>query len=313
MKKILVLLFIVIFLVNICSCSQNGESKNNKKTSSINNTEKDTIISHDKEINGYKYAEFNKYNSKASINGLKGDKVFVDGKMTDINSKDVSDSGYEGGEYEVYYGELTASDGVWNILLTSADKYDFIDIMDKFYYKTGVVYGEYLGYSDVLKSPMILLHKYEVDGKIVFDNTKDDSNNEDDNDNNSDVDSYVDNGDTTDEITKIYSDKKFTIYFEGLKPESIYSSNTDVVFLVENHTKEQITFYADTIVINGFSYNDIIMADEVAQKSKGRIRGTIEEELDLDNVRTISANLTYSKSNDLGNGGTIKIKEKTIK
>ena len=47
-------------------------------------------------------------------------------------------------------------------------------------------------------------------------------------------------------------------------------SERGVEFIVENKTDYVLTIQADTVSINGYSTNDIIMSDDIAPKSKGK-------------------------------------------
>lgn len=63
---------------------------------------------------------------------------------------------------------------------------------------------------------------------------------------------------------KVYEDPRVIISFSGV-------DSRGVNFEVENLTDKTITVQADSISINGYSTNDIIMSDDVAPKSIGKV------------------------------------------
>lgn len=71
-------------------------------------------------------------------------------------------------------------------------------------------------------------------------------------------------GGTVENNTVLYEDSNIKIYFSEI-------TDRGVVFLVENMTDLNLTIQADTVSVNGFSTNDIIMSDDVAPQSKGKV------------------------------------------
>ena len=66
------------------------------------------------------------------------------------------------------------------------------------------------------------------------------------------------------EPVKVYEDENVIIYFDSL-------SANGVVFKVENLTDVNITIQADSISVNKESINDIMMSDDVAPQSIGKV------------------------------------------
>ena len=66
------------------------------------------------------------------------------------------------------------------------------------------------------------------------------------------------------EPVKVYEDENVIIYFDSLSSEG-------VVFTVENLTDVNITIQADSISVNKVSINDIMMSDDVAPQSIGKV------------------------------------------
>jgi len=85
---------------------------------------------------------------------------------------------------------------------------------------------------------------------------------------------------------QIYSDSRVTISFKEFLP------NEGVKLLVENKTNATITIQADSIAINGFSSNDIMMSDDISPKSKGYALVATNELSDAGEAKTLSGGLS---------------------
>lgn len=81
----------------------------------------------------------------------------------------------------------------------------------------------------------------------------------------------------------LYEDEKVSIYYVSV-------DNSGVHFQVQNHTDVNITIQADSISLNGFSANDIIMSDDVAPRSLGEIVAKCDINIS-DSVETVSGQL----------------------
>lgn len=84
--------------------------------------------------------------------------------------------------------------------------------------------------------------------------------------------------------TVVYKDDKVVISFKEVSAEG-------VKFLMENKTDKELTVQADSIAVNGFSSNDIMMSDAVAPKSKGYIMVQTSELADAGTPETVSGKL----------------------
>lgn len=74
--------------------------------------------------------------------------------------------------------------------------------------------------------------------------------------------------------TLVYSNSKINIYFHDVTTEY---DETYVNFKVKNKSSKKLDFQADTITLDGISYNDIIMSDPVAPQSTGIISAQVEK------------------------------------
>jgi hypothetical protein len=74
--------------------------------------------------------------------------------------------------------------------------------------------------------------------------------------------------------TLVYSNSKINIYFQDVTTEY---DETYVNFKVKNKSSKKLDFQADTITLDGISYNDIVMSDPVAPQSTGIISAQVEK------------------------------------
>ncbi|MDH2881676.1 hypothetical protein [Bacillus cytotoxicus] len=86
------------------------------------------------------------------------------------------------------------------------------------------------------------------------------------------------------EPTQVFEDERVKISFVKL-------DTSGVKFLVENKTNINITIQADSISINGFSSNNIMMSDNVAPNSKGFVVARTSELNDVGSPEKVSGSL----------------------
>lgn len=84
--------------------------------------------------------------------------------------------------------------------------------------------------------------------------------------------------------TLVYEDEKVKIYFSGLTEDG-------VMFSVENMTDTNITIQANSISVNGVSTNDIMMSDDVAPQSTGKVIARCDDFPENTEVATIGGQL----------------------
>lgn len=92
------------------------------------------------------------------------------------------------------------------------------------------------------------------------------------------------NKEEVEEDVVLYEDDNVKIYFKGIGEKG-------VEFWIENLTDINITIQADSVSINGISTNDIMMSDDVAPKSKGKVVARCSDFSDVKNVRTVGGQL----------------------
>ena len=97
----------------------------------------------------------------------------------------------------------------------------------------------------------------------------------------------------------VYEDENCQICFSKLENKS---GKLILKFRVTNYTGRVLTYQSDCFAINGESLNNIGGSEEIAPNSAGTISFTArhydEEYFDLENIRTISGNMTIIDFND---------------
>ncbi|WP_051563484.1 hypothetical protein [Butyrivibrio sp. LB2008] len=129
-RKLLITLLIITIPV-VSGCSQNTV-----KTQAVNGNESQIT-------DGFEKAEYSKYNSLASENGLAGAHIYIEGKITEINS-----------ENEFFI--VNTSDGDWIVAFPGAGD-TFRTKLDSFANHNVRVLGDYLGLQLQMKIPGITL------------------------------------------------------------------------------------------------------------------------------------------------------------
>ena len=159
MKKVLSLLLIILLVFSLASCGSKDvsnteepntitEEKNNEETTDDN---KSAVIDL-KEIpsgfvKGFEEAEFSKYNSFASENGLGETPIWVEGVFDDV-------SNLEADEYTYYYAIITDTKGNKWLVDLDVEGYGKKDSYTALCNHTLVLKGVYLGYSQVYEMPV---------------------------------------------------------------------------------------------------------------------------------------------------------------
>lgn len=119
----------------------------------------------------------------------------------------------------------------------------------------------------------------------------------------------------------LYNNNMFKISYHHVE-EGWHSGIVELFFTVENKTDTTYEFQADTAVINGVSYNNLVMSDPVSAHSTGLISLNVydvDENLLLTDIYNIGADLRYfvnsSDYDEYSNGlrGDIFIPQTNIK
>lgn len=100
----------------------------------------------------------------------------------------------------------------------------------------------------------------------------------------SNIDSNNNNSTNPEDSTSVYEDDKVKISFAGVGEKG-------VEFWCENLTDVNITIQADSVSINGISTSDIMMSDDVAPKSTGKVVAKCEDFIGTTDVENVGGQL----------------------
>lgn len=117
----------------------------------------------------------------------------------------------------------------------------------------------------------------------------------------------------TDMYTQIFSSNEFDVYFVNAAPYKYDDNETIIKFMVNNKYNTQIEFQADTIILDGISYANIIMSDPVSANSLGYIEATVGD-CNNSNPSAVGGDLRYfSGFEDDAVRGNINIPSTNVK
>ena len=205
MKKFIALLLVAVFSINFYGCFKKDNTYISEDITETTVTEDSTVDEYDSdetpnEIDGYKYANFEKYNSYAEDNGLRDTLVYIQGEVKSVHENEntcmltvVSDDG-----------------GKWIVALLGVEYSDEIkELLDKNFV---VCFGNYRGFSDLFQMPAIYADKvnnglktYTIEDLMKYNN-------------------FISEEPTTEKPTAIATEKD-TKPTQSLEKELIYNEN----------------------------------------------------------------------------------------
>lgn len=298
MKKIISIFLIVVLSISICGCSI---SKNSS-------TEPEATEEYTRD--GYEYADFERFNSYAKDNGLDGTEVFVEGTVKSVS--DFNDL--------CVLSVITEDNGRW---LCSFIDLEYSEEVEKIFDEQGVVcFGKYRGFSDIFLMPSIFLDKIELGNKIYTaenlkklqePTTEEQATTEQPTTQKATEPTTQKPTDITDPMTLLYEDSEIAIYCSDIESGGYFSlDKVNVHLFVENKMDKSITIQADTVILDGISYNNVICSDPISSNTKGMIEITV---MDCDNTSpsTVGADLRYFDTDTYDNEVELKIKSHSIK
>lgn len=155
MKKLITLLLVAVFSINFYGCSKKGSADILEDITETTATEDSTVDEDESdedfnEIDGYEYADFEKYNSYAKNNGLKDTPVYIKGNVKSVHE-------HEG---ICMLSIVSEDEGRWIVALLGVQYSDGInELLDE---KSVVCFGNYRGFSDIFQMPSFYADKVEV-------------------------------------------------------------------------------------------------------------------------------------------------------
>lgn len=141
MKKIMKLILAILLVLSFAGCSHSSSTEPEKETLK-------TVPSGF--YKKFEQAEFNKYNSHASENGLGGTKIWIEGSFTEVNTLD-SDG------VKLLLAVFKDTDGHEWLLGLDVDEVTPKEVYDKLADHQILITGVYDGYSDVYEMPVVYL------------------------------------------------------------------------------------------------------------------------------------------------------------
>ena len=215
-------------------------------------TEPQTELPTEKEkhedIDGYEYAEFDKFNSYAKDNGLENTKIYIKGtikSVSDLTSAEMSTT-----DFSISTGEKEG----WLALFVFVP---YKEKMNTFFKDKEVTcFGTYVGWSDVMLKPSILADKIIVDGKTYT---------------TSDIvlvgEGYTSTEEKTEAVTTTPTEKPtekiekvlfegngIKITYKGVTPDTL---SQKVNVKIENNSAKDYTVQVRDVSVNGYMIDPI--------------------------------------------------------
>lgn len=272
MKKILAIgLIFVLVIGTLCSCDVES---NNKKPSKEHNTSK--VSQKQKDIDGYEYAVYDKFNSYAEDNGLKGTKIYVKGTVKSVI--DYADS-----------CELSIKTSDSERWIASFVYASYTDLANELFDEQEVTcFGTYGGYSDAFLMPVIYIDKVQIGSKTYT--AEDIEEGEDD---------FAEEKTTTVQPTKkakpkqkkkstnqvIFNNRGIKLTFTGTAKNEY---ETGLKFLVENNSSQDYTIQLDDVSVNGFMIEPTFSCDVNKGKKANDIAWFDSDELKDNDINKIN-------------------------
>lgn len=115
-----------------------------------------------------------------------------------------------------------------------------------------------------------------------------------------------------DTLTELYSDNDITVYYSDTEQYPYSDDEVEVHFYVKNKMGKSITIQADTVILDGRSYNNVVCSDPISAHSEGMIELAIEDCKNF-NPSTVGADLRYFDTDTYDNDVTMNIASKKVK
>lgn len=233
MKRAICLLIMIIIFFCFAGCGTTIKNKN-ATPATLPTEGPDTIEG----LVTYVKADFDKYNSHASENGLDGDMIYVEGKLSGIIS--LGDS---------YCATLTdINNNKWLFAVGSGDSLFDIEKARVIEHKNVIAMGVYSGYSDVFNMPSFVFSEIKIidtgEEYYNFDFI---------------LDTSPEPGSTPNNDIVLYDQNGIKITYIDV---SVDDDEMNIKLFIENNTDLDRSFYVEDFSINGimldpFMYEDI--------------------------------------------------------
>ena len=118
--------------------------------------------------------------------------------------------------------------------------------------------------------------------------------------------------DITEPMTLLFSDSELSVYYSDTEVSKYFDDRSDVHLFVENNMNKSITIQADTVVLDGISYNSVICSDPISANSRGMIEITVRD-CNVKSPKTVGADLRYFNSDFSGDVIKLNIVSQSVK
>ena len=111
----------------------------------------------------------------------------------------------------------------------------------------------------------------------------------------------------------IFTSDEIEISYFDIKKSEYEDDELEVYLLVDNKTDRTLKFQADTVILNGISYNDIVMSDPISPGTKGTICAQVKNMMIVpETITSVGGELKYFDSKTYENTVNISILETQI-
>lgn len=118
--------------------------------------------------------------------------------------------------------------------------------------------------------------------------------------------------DITEPMTLLFSDSEISVYYSDTEFSKYFDDRVDIHLFIENNMNKSIEVQADTIVLDGISYNDLICSDPISANSRGMIEITVLD-CNVKSPKTVGADLRYFNSDFSGDTVNLNIVSQSVK
>lgn len=115
-----------------------------------------------------------------------------------------------------------------------------------------------------------------------------------------------------DTLTELYSDSEIAVYYSDTEKYPYSDDEANVHFYIKNKMDKKIEIQADTVILDGRSYNKVICSDPISAHSEGMIEITVENCKNF-SPSTVGADLRYFDSDTYGNDVKMNLISKKVK
>lgn len=115
-----------------------------------------------------------------------------------------------------------------------------------------------------------------------------------------------------DTLTELYSDNDITVYYSDTEQYPYSDDEADVHFYIKNKMDKSITIQADTVILDGRSYNQVVCSNPISAHSEGMIEVSIDDCKNF-NPSTVGADLRYFDTDSYENDVKMNLVSKKVK